>query len=100
ENSVRRVAFDPRGERVFTASDDGTARVWRLDGAGVPVVLRGHDAALHSLDVSADGRRVVTAAHDGTARVWNSDGTGVPIVLDNRGVVFEEATFSADGERV
>ena len=46
-------SFSPDGTRVVTASDDGTARVWRADGSGEPVVLRGHDDLVRSAAGSA-----------------------------------------------
>jgi WD40 repeat protein len=40
---VQSAGFSPDGTRVVTASTDMTARVWRADGMGVPVVLEGHE---------------------------------------------------------
>ncbi|WP_304988748.1 WD40 repeat domain-containing protein, partial [Corallococcus sp. CA049B] len=56
-------------------------RVWRADGTGEPVVLRGDERPVPSAAFSPDGERVVTASWDGTARVWRADGTGMPVVL-------------------
>ncbi|AUX42478.1 uncharacterized protein SOCE26_039110 [Sorangium cellulosum] len=56
--------------RVVTTSDDGTARAWRTDGTGRPIVLRGHRASVLHAAFSPDGERVVTASADGTARIW------------------------------
>jgi WD40 repeat protein len=36
------VAWSPDGTRVATGSDDKTVRVWKADGTGEPIVLRGH----------------------------------------------------------
>jgi hypothetical protein len=71
-------AFSPDNQGIVTASDDGTARVWRADGLGAPVVLSGHEGKLFFAAFSADGRFVVTCSDDRTARVWPADG-GTPM---------------------
>ena len=62
--------FSPDGEFVVSVSLDGTARIWRADGAGIPAVLRGHDRGIVDVAFSPDGTHVVTASRDGTARIW------------------------------
>ena len=64
------AVFSPDGEWVVTASLDETARVWRADGTGEPVVLRGHGGVVWSVAFSRDGQKVVTGSGDHTARVW------------------------------
>ncbi|WP_414220828.1 WD40 repeat domain-containing protein [Cupriavidus necator] len=68
---VRSAAFSPDGQRVVTASDDKTARVWELTTGQVIAQLNGHQAPVRSAAFSPDGQRVVTASYDKTARVWN-----------------------------
>ena len=99
------AVFSPDGERVVTASEDGKARIWRVDDWSVsrPVVLTGHTAALYMAAFSPDGTRVVTASEDETARVWTPDASGLPVVVltghdEDEYVV--SAAFSPDGTRV
>jgi WD40 repeat protein len=42
EGGVMSAAFDPDGKRIVTASKDKTVRVWKADGNGEPIVLRGY----------------------------------------------------------
>jgi WD40 repeat protein len=67
---VGSASFSPDGAWILTGSSDGTARVWRIDGLGEPLVLRGHEDRLTAAAFSPDGARVVTASTDRTARVW------------------------------
>ncbi len=89
----------PDSLRVVTTSDDNTARVWKVDGSGQPIVLRGHEGTLTSATFSPDGLRVLTVSAV-TARVWKADGSGQPMVLrGHKGSIFS-AAFSPDGLRV
>jgi WD40 repeat protein len=94
------LAFSPDGTRVLTASEDGTVRVWRADGLGAPIVLRGHRWAVRSVAFSPDGTRVLATSDDGTALLWRADGLGEPIELRIHRLPISHAAFSPDGTRV
>jgi hypothetical protein len=47
--------------------------VWKANGKGEAVVLRGHEGVVNSASFSAGGQRIVTASDDRTARVWPAD---------------------------
>ena len=94
------AAFSPDGQRVLTASKDGTARIWRTDGRGTPIVLDGHTNEIVTVAFSPDGQRVLTASSDRTARVWNTDGSGVPKVLVGHERSLTFAAYSPDGRRI
>jgi WD40 repeat protein len=70
EGSVSSAAFSTDGQRVVTASDDGTARVWDA-ASGKELAKLQHQGNVLSAAFNADGQRAVTASRDGTARVWN-----------------------------
>jgi WD40 repeat protein len=92
--------FSPDGNRVVTASDDHTARVWDV-ATGKPLTppLQ-HQAAVMSATFSPDGARIVTASWDKTARVWDA-ATGRPLAppLQHESRV-TSAAFSPDGIRI
>ena len=66
------AAFSPDGQRVVTASRDGTARVWDARTGHALATLQGHTDIVWSAVFSPDGQRVVTASADETARVWDA----------------------------
>jgi WD40 repeat protein len=97
---VRAAALSADGRWVVTASRDGTARVWRADGTGVPRVLAEHSGEVLAVAFSPDGRRVVTASADRTARVWPVEGGWGPEVLTGHMGEVVAVAFSPDGQRV
>jgi len=100
EKALTAAAWSPDGERVVTASTDGTARVYSATGEGQPVILAGHGKAITSAAFDPAGRRVLTTLEDGTARIWSTDGSGQPITLEGNGKLVRMGAWSPDGERV
>ncbi|WNG17562.1 CHAT domain-containing protein [Cystobacter fuscus] len=97
QEAVVHVDISPDGQRVVTASRDGTARLWRTDGEGDALVLAGHEGPLyHATFNPADGSSVLTSSHDGTARLWRTSDGHLLRVFTHRGVV-QWGTFSPDG---
>lgn len=66
---VVQVHFDGTGERVLSASHDGTARIWESK-RGTPLVVLSHGPPLRTARFSAHGDRIVTSSERGRPRVW------------------------------
>jgi len=100
EKSVQSAEFGPNGERIVTASLDGTAQVWDAEtGRTLTPPLR-HSAGVNSARFSPDGEKVVTCSDDMTARIWDGR-SGRPLsppLLHLARV--RSAVFSPDNERV
>jgi cytochrome c len=71
--SVAALALSPDGNRLASASWDGTVRVTGLEG-GAALVLEGHKGPLAGVAFAPDGS-VVTTGHDATLRLWPADGS-------------------------
>ena len=54
--------FSPGGERIVTASADGTARLWDGATGASQAVLSGHGKEVLSATFSPDGQLVATAS--------------------------------------
>ncbi len=70
---IQHASYSRDGQRVVTASHDGTARIWDAktgQNVAVPLV---HGDKVWSASFSPDGRRVVTGSWDQTARLWDAD---------------------------
>ncbi len=93
--------FSPDGQRVLTASQDGTARLWSAAGTGQPARLDGHDEAITALAWSSDGQRALAISEDGTARILSLGGQGKPVELRGApGTKLLCGAFSPAGDRV
>jgi WD40 repeat protein len=80
---IRRVVVDSARNRLITASDDKTIRVWQMPEARLLAVLRvpideRHEGQLFGLAVSPDGKTVAAAGWTG----WDWDGEGSIYVFD------------------
>jgi WD40 repeat protein len=71
-DDVTDLAFSPEGQRLVTASRDGTARLWDLESLESRA-LRGHEGGVIHVAFTRDGRQVLTAGEDGTIRLWADD---------------------------
>ena len=90
--------FDPRGRTIVTASEDGTAKIWSVDGKHLATLK--HQGAVNHAAFDSSGRLVVTASDDHTARVWETEhGTAVTPFLEHDSRVVS-AALSPDGTQV
>ncbi|MCB0253067.1 MAG: protein kinase [Anaerolineae bacterium] len=93
--------WSPDGERVATASRDGSARIWDPATGETLLDLLGHDGRVLLVRWSPDGSRVVTGSVDGTARVWDSEtGTELLNFTNHNGGRLLTAAWSPDGRRI
>jgi WD40 repeat protein len=100
QRPVNSARFSPDGQRVLTASQDNTARLWdAITGKPIGQPMT-HEMDVVSAQFSPDGERVLTASEDGSARLWDA-ATGKPIgePMKHEAEVVS-AEFSPDGRWV
>jgi WD40 repeat protein len=98
------LAFSPDGQRLLSASNDRTVKLWRWDAArlgqpqepllqfAVRTIGFGNEAAF-----SPDGQRLATAAEEHTVKIWDTKtGEKLENLLGHTGDVHAVA-FSPDG---
>jgi len=98
QSSVYSASFSPDGQRIVTASEDKTARVWDLSGKQL-AALTGHQDRVINASFSPDGQRIVTASWDKTARVWDLSGKQLAELKGHQSSV-TSASFSPDSQRI
>src|SRR5262249_7172737 len=62
--------FSADGQKIITASEDGTVRLWDTETKVSIQVFRGHTQAIASAHLSASGLHLLTGSSDGTCKVW------------------------------
>jgi WD40 repeat protein len=107
-NSILTVAFSTNGQRIVSASWDGTARVWdAADGQELMVLRLEREPAFRLLGpigintaaFSSDDARIVTGDNDHMLRLWDAV-TGQESLSIDLGKAVYAATFSPDGQMV
>jgi WD40 repeat protein len=92
--------WDKDGQRILTASYDGTARVWDAGTGSELTILSGHTGRVECAAWSPDGQRIVTASGDGTARMWDAEsGTELTKLAGHQAEV-RHAAWDRTGQRV
>jgi WD40 repeat protein len=94
---VRSVSFSPDGQLLATSGEDGTVRLWNLQGQELEKPFRGHRGLVRSVSFSPDGQLLATAGKDGTVRLWNLQGQEVEKIEGHQGEV-KSVSFSPDGQ--
>ncbi len=68
---VLNAVFSPDGSLAASAGEDGTARIFQVDGNAPPLLLR-HGGPVTTVAFDGTGTRLLTASADGTARLWRT----------------------------
>ena len=96
--SVGSAVFSPDGQKLATACDDKTARIWNAQ-TGQELLRLEHDDGVNAAAFSPDGRKLATASSDYTARIWDAMTGRELLRLDLDGPVYA-AAFSPDGQKL
>jgi Periplasmic binding protein/WD domain, G-beta repeat len=101
-DAVWSVSFSPDGQRLVSASRDGTARIWNVRDGQLITTLQANVGALVSAAFSPDGQRLATAAQVGTVQLWDLASERVVVTLSGpgNGERIDSLIFTPDGRQV
>lgn len=93
---VRSVSYSPDGQIIAASQDDGTIRLWRLDGRPMPV-LEKQPIRINSVSFSPDSRLLASGSWNGAIKLWNlQDGTAKQLTDEATSV--RSVSFSPNGQ--
>jgi len=93
---VTSIDWNRTGNRIASAGDDGTVRIWSAEGAPLKV-FKSQGGALHAVAWTKNGNRLAAAGEDGRVRIWRADGSAGP-VIDASETAIDCLTWSPDGK--
>src|SRR5262249_9793751 len=70
--AVEAGVFTSDGQRLTTASQDKTIRIWELTTGHEVLKATGHASIVQAVRLSPDGRRLISASSDRPLRVWDA----------------------------
>jgi WD40 repeat protein len=97
QGRVNSVCFSSDGQRLVTASDDGTACLWDCRDWSLLGTLRGHAGGVVCAVFSPDAQQVLTCSRDKTARLWDAHSGIEQAVLRGHQWSVLQGAFSPDG---
>jgi len=94
---IRSVAFDASGQRIASASDDRSVRVWNVERGALLQTLEGHAGWVRDVAFHPNRPWLASAGFDESVRLWSlDDGSELSRLHDHTHGVLSVA-FSPDG---
>jgi WD40 repeat protein len=105
---VRSVSFHPKLDKIATASEDGTAKLWEQNGHQLNLSERSVGSNVNGVSFNPDGDVIAIASADGKTHLWNTtEGKRIKPLIDrdlegsksHSNEVFS-ASYSRDGTMI
>jgi WD40 repeat protein len=98
--SVLAVAVTLDGERIISASEDKTLKVWNFKSGALLRTLVGHDKAVTAVAVipHQNEQLIISASKDGTLKVWNLENGEVLQTLVGHNESVNAVAVTPDGQ--
>ncbi|TBU39844.1 WD40-repeat-containing domain protein [Dichomitus squalens] len=91
------AVFDQEDNRIATASEDDSVRIWKVETGEELLALHEHGGSVGVVAFSDDGKQILSGSSYGALRICDSfSGEGI-VTLQGHGGMVNAAAFSPDG---
>jgi WD40 repeat protein len=97
DGGYRVAQFSPDGERLVTAADLDSPKLWDKQGRLI-AKLKNRGAIMYAMRFSPDGKYLATTGYDGIVILWNPQGQQIRQFRAQEGI--QEIQFSPDGQYI
>ncbi len=100
---VKSIVFSPNGKYLISGSEDGTARIWTLDGDSDAKIIREAEIikqpdSINSVAISHDGENLALGNQNGMVLLWKRKTiAGTRVFSTEKSLPLEAVAFSPDG---
>ncbi|WP_437330327.1 WD40 repeat domain-containing protein [Sorangium sp. So ce381] len=97
--NVTACSISPDGQRIVSASDDRTLKVWDLATGQLLSTLEGRSDRISPYAISPDGQRMISTSLNHTLKVWDLATGQLLSTLEGHAYHVAACAFSPDGQR-
>ena len=97
---INAVAFSPDGQRLATASSDGTVKIWDLGNGHEILSYAGHTDKVRCLAWSVDGTFIASAGMEKNIKIWDVKTGKDKQLIQANGEFVSSIALSKDGKHV
>jgi WD40 repeat protein len=106
QSQIRSVRFNPSGNIIASASDDGSIKFWNLDGTLIEwkengkrkTILSGHKGRVNNIEFSRDGKVLASAGWDNNIQLWDMNHRKIIKPLTGHKKEVFSVSFSPNGQ--